>query len=98
MKLIQQYLHELHALHGELNAFFCPTLSGTCFYHEEHEGNEGKRQSDLSNKVIGCLIVIIKHSNNTYDVNTAISSSPSCSSWWNKWHFCPTHIITYTTC
>ena len=33
------------------------------FYHEGHEDNEGKRQSDMSNKVIACAIVIIKYSN-----------------------------------
>ena len=32
------------------------------FYdHEGHEECEGKRQSDLSNKVIACAIVVIKH-------------------------------------
>ena len=31
-----------------------------CFHHEVHEVHEGKRQSDLSNKVIGCAIEVHK--------------------------------------
>ena len=30
------------------------------YYHEGHEDNEGKRQSGLSNKVIGCVIEVHK--------------------------------------
>jgi hypothetical protein len=36
------------------------------FYHEGHEDNEGKRQSDQ---------------NIMHEVNAVISSSPSCPSW-----------------
>ena len=51
-----------HVARMEL-AEYGKTDARLCFYHEEHEDNEGKRQRDMSNQVKDCASVVIKYTN-----------------------------------